>query len=97
MSKFIGITSFFIALSVFFSVSSSVEARKGPPPLFDRPIKLDDSGRPLYNSWERQEYQRKYRQRKNPRLYHHDGGQTPSKPQDNKEKKEPSDAAENRI
>ena len=48
-------------IAVFFAF----EAMAGnPAPLFDKPVKLDDSGRPLYNTWERQEYERKLRQRR---------------------------------
>lgn len=34
---------------------------KYPRPLFDKPIKLDDSGRPFVNSWQKQEHQRQMR------------------------------------
>ena len=36
---------------------------KHPPRLFHEPVKLDDAGRPLYNQWERQEYERRLRER----------------------------------
>jgi hypothetical protein len=36
---------------------------KHPPRLFNEPVKLDDAGRPLYNQWERQEYERRLRER----------------------------------
>jgi len=50
--------SLFIMLS--FLVAANVYAGN-PPPLFNKPVKLDDSGRPLYNSFERYEYERKQR------------------------------------
>ena len=57
------IYSTIILLFVFIGlISTSVQA-KFPKPIFDRPVQLDDSGRPLYNSWERQEYLRKQRTR----------------------------------
>ena len=34
---------------------------KYPRPLFDKPVKLDDSGRPFVNSWQKQERQRQLR------------------------------------
>ncbi|HLD45028.1 MAG TPA: hypothetical protein VJC18_06295 [bacterium] len=66
-------------MSLFFVLAWSVpcvlvrEAQAGNPlPLFDQPVKLDDSGRPLYNSWEKQEYMRKLKARNKAR---HDRGQ----------------------
>lgn len=35
-----------------------------PAPLFNRPVKLDQSGQPLYNSWERQDMQRHERKKR---------------------------------
>lgn len=32
-----------------------------PKPLFNRPVKVDSSGKPLYNTWQKQEYERKIR------------------------------------
>jgi hypothetical protein len=36
---------------------------KHPPRLFNEPIKLDNAGRPLYNQWERQEFERSQREK----------------------------------
>ena len=53
----------FIAL-FFILIIPELVAAGNPPPLFNKPVKLDDSGRPLYNSWERQEYLRKLKLRR---------------------------------
>lgn len=53
-----------LVLSVLWH-SAAAEAGN-PAPLFDKPVKVDDSGRPLYNSWERYEYERQKRYNKRP-------------------------------
>ena len=57
------IYSTIILLFVFIGFIVPCVQAKYPKPLFDRSVQLDDSGRPLYNSWERQEYLRKQRAR----------------------------------
>lgn len=52
-----GYASILIALMSLTSVTWA----KNPAPLFDQPVVLDESGRPLYNSWERYEYERRQR------------------------------------
>jgi hypothetical protein len=59
-----------VALSLTLSSSlflmhggMQVQAKESYQPIYTRPVKLDESGRPLYNSWELQEIQR----RANPR------------------------------
>lgn len=61
MSKLIQIV---LILSLLW-LSSPAQAGN-PAPLFDKPVKVDDSGRPLYNSWERYEYERQKRYIKTP-------------------------------
>ncbi|MCP5464328.1 MAG: hypothetical protein H7A33_04800 [Deltaproteobacteria bacterium] len=51
------------ALFVFLLFSQAAWAGN-PPPIFTEPVKVDDSGKPLYNSWERQEYERKQQLRR---------------------------------
>lgn len=50
-------------LPLLLGLISPVQAGN-PAPLFDKPVKVDDSGRPLVNSWERYEYERKLRLKK---------------------------------
>lgn len=54
----------FCFLIVTLALSAAAHAGN-PAPLFDKPVKVDDSGRPMYNSWERYEDQRqkRYQQR----------------------------------
>lgn len=47
-----------LALSLFLSFQALAG---NPAPLYDRPVKLDDSGQPIVNSWEQYEYLRKNR------------------------------------
>lgn len=50
------ITVFILSLFLSFQVLAG-----NPAPLYDRPVKLDDSGQPIVNSWEQYEYLRKNR------------------------------------
>ena len=57
---------FNICLSLFaffltFLFGTELRAQQDTSVGFDRPVKLDKSGRPVYNSWERQEQQRRQR------------------------------------
>lgn len=56
---------FFVAVLVLGFASMGWAGN--PPPLFTRPVKLDDSGRPLYNPWDRQDVQRRERNARGPR------------------------------
>lgn len=58
MRRFITIYLTLLALTL-----SMPTFAKHPPRLFNSPVKLDDAGRPLYNQWERQEYERRLRER----------------------------------
>lgn len=49
------------SLFVIALLFSSAVWAGNPAPLFNKPVKLDESGRPMYNSWERNEYQRRNR------------------------------------
>lgn len=65
-NKYLKLFGFIIILLVVVFLTTASAMARGPAPLFDRPVKLDDSGRPLYNSWERYEEERKKRhQRQN--------------------------------
>ncbi|OVE82036.1 hypothetical protein BVY03_01950 [bacterium K02(2017)] len=57
----------FLTILIIFSLFYIPASFAGnPKPLFDKPVKVDESGRPIYNSWERYEYERKLRlKRKN--------------------------------
>jgi hypothetical protein len=52
-----------VKLGIFcsFLLNAVPVQAKYPRPLFDKPIKLDDSGRPFVNSWQKQEHQRQLR------------------------------------
>ena len=59
-------------LFIFFAFVLTCPVYAGnPAPLFEKPVKVDDSGRPLYNSWERNEYERNEQIKKKQNL---DGG-----------------------
>lgn len=54
-----------LKIFVFVLCLATASAWAGnPAPLFNRPVKLDQSGRPLYNSWELQEIQRRERKKR---------------------------------
>jgi len=52
-------TKYFVMLALLLTTPAVFAG--DPPLLFNKPVKVDESGRPLYNSFERYEYQRKQR------------------------------------
>lgn len=60
------ITVFIISLFFVFTVFAQGPKPNRPhpnmpKPLFKQPVKVDRSGRPLYNTWQKQEHERKIR------------------------------------
>lgn len=53
----------FLAVFACFCVGAPAYARE-PKSLFERPVKVDETGQPLYNSFQRYEYQRRLREQK---------------------------------
>lgn len=63
MTRFsIFILSLIFVFNVFAQGPKHNKFKSGTPkPLFNRPVKVDRSGRPLYNTWQKQEHERKIR------------------------------------
>lgn len=56
------ILSVIFTLNVFAQGPGHNKFQSGTPkPLFNRPVKVDRSGRPLYNTWQKQEHERNIR------------------------------------
>jgi len=61
------ILPWFIILSFLFVMPIVVQAEQRV--LINRPVKLDDSGRPMYNSWDRYEQERMRRYEQKRKIY----------------------------
>lgn len=56
------ILSLIFVFNVFAQGPKHNKSESGTPkPLFKHPVKVDRSGRPLYNTWQKQEHERKIR------------------------------------